>query len=126
MSNFMLDYWWLHVPNQHLKPGTQIFGHLIGEFDSFILIWQIKNKNKIRPTYPFFSEKKTMVNKIFFVPNVGYQTKAWLFLHNVIAFIQAWHTESLDRRALTASGVQTPFTLIIDEVINCYFSISTI
>ena len=53
------------IAYQHLKPGTQIFGHLIGEFDSFILIWQIKNKNKIRPTYPFFSEK-TMGNKIFF------------------------------------------------------------
>ena len=67
MSNFVLDYWWL--PNQHLKPGTQIFGHLIGEFDSFIFIWQIKNKNKIRPTYPFF-QTKTMGNKIFLmVPN---------------------------------------------------------
>ena len=50
------------IAYQHLKPGTQIFGHLISEFDSFILIWQIKNK--IRSTYPFFSEK-TMGNKIF-------------------------------------------------------------
>ena len=54
----------LVIAYQHLKPGTQIFGHLIGEFDSFILIWQIKNKNKIHPTYTFFSEK-AMGNKIF-------------------------------------------------------------
>ena len=30
---------------------------------------------------------------------VGYQSIAWLFLHNLIAFIQAWHTASLNRRA---------------------------
>ena len=35
--------------------------------------------------------------------NVGYQT-AWLFLHNLVAFTQAWHTASLNRRALKAPG----------------------
>ena len=52
------------IAYQHLKPGTQIFGNLISEFDSFTLIWQIKNK--IRPIYPF-KKNKTMGNKIFFV-----------------------------------------------------------
>ena len=37
----------LVIACQQLKPGTQIFGHLIGEFDSFILIWQIKIKSQL-------------------------------------------------------------------------------
>ena len=43
----------LVIAYQHLKPGTQIFGHLIGEFDLFILIWQIQIKSAL-PTHFFF------------------------------------------------------------------------
>ena len=55
--------------------------------------------------------------------NVGYPTKAWLFLHNLVAIIQAWHTASLNRLALKAPGSNpkitdfssNSFTFIFDE-----------
>ena len=91
----------LVIAYQHLKPGTQIFGHLIGEFDSFILIWQIQNKNKIRPTYPFSSEKNYGKQDIFFmVPkhnnstnfnHIGPKLIPWMYLRSVLVkFEYGW------------------------------------
>ena len=83
------------IAYQHLKLGTQIFGHLIGEFYSFILIWQIKNK--IRPTYPFFSEKNYGKQDIF-----------------VWCLMPGFHRNTADRRTPSIcrddSAVQTVMT----------------
>ena len=38
--------------------------------------------------------------------HVGYQTKAWIYLHNLVSFIQAWHTAHFSSNS---------FTLIMNE-----------
>ena len=54
--------------------NTDIFGLLIGEFDSF-LIWQIKNTNKIRPMPTHFYRKKLWETRYFILYGDLYQQK---------------------------------------------------
>ena len=72
----------LVITYQHLKLWTQKFGHLMGEFDSFILIWQIKNKIKSAQPTHFFRKKLWETRYFCMVPKLSTSGQTELMCYN--------------------------------------------